>query len=75
MLEFSLGDTITGDFCFIFFAMICSCQGYNKGLLIIIEVDLFKSFFKKRRRKGIPLDFETPVMHDILNLSRFQVNI
>lgn len=57
MFEFSLGDTIIGDFCFIFFAMICVCQGYYNGLPIIIDVNLFKSSFKKRRGKRDAIGF------------------
>lgn len=55
MFEFSLGDTITGDF--LFFATICVCQAYYNGLPIIIDVNLFKSSFKKRRGKRDAVGF------------------
>lgn len=37
----------------LFVAMICSCQGYYNRLLIIIDVNLFKSLFKRGRKRDI----------------------
>lgn len=52
MFEFSLGDAITGELA-LFSAMNCGCQVYSNELLIIIDVHLFKSSFKKRKgRRG-----------------------
>lgn len=50
MFEFSLGDAITGELA-LFSAMICGGQVYYNELLIIIDVHLFKSSFKKRKRR------------------------